>query len=53
MNDGEQKRTNAHALSGIRTPGLSVQAIKVYASECAATGTSVIGYMAVNSVFQH
>jgi hypothetical protein len=41
MNDGEQKRSNAHALSGIRTPGLSVQAIKVYASECVATGTGL------------
>jgi hypothetical protein len=27
-----------HALSGIRAHGLSVQAIKAYASDCAVTG---------------
>jgi hypothetical protein len=32
-------RTNIHALNGIQTHGLSVQAIKAYASERVATGT--------------
>jgi hypothetical protein len=31
--------TNIHALCGIRTHGLHVQAIKAYASDHAATGT--------------
>jgi 3D (Asp-Asp-Asp) domain-containing protein len=36
----EQTRTNTHALSGIRTHGLRVQANKAYASDSTATGTS-------------
>jgi hypothetical protein len=39
-NDDEQMRTNIHALSGIWTHGLSIQVIKAYASDRAATGTS-------------
>jgi hypothetical protein len=31
--DDEYMRTNIHVLSGIRTHGLSVQAIKAYASD--------------------
>jgi hypothetical protein len=34
-------RTNIHALSGILTNGLSVQAIKTYASEGTTTGTGL------------
>jgi hypothetical protein len=34
-------RTNVHALSGIQTHGLSVQVIKAYASDRAATGTGI------------
>jgi hypothetical protein len=34
--DYEQTRTNIHTLTGIRTKGLSVQAIKAYASDLAA-----------------
>jgi hypothetical protein len=37
--DDEQTRANIHALSGIRTHGLSVQAINAYTSDRAATGT--------------
>jgi hypothetical protein len=37
--DDDQTKTNIHALSGIRTHGLSVQAIKAYSSDRAATGT--------------
>jgi hypothetical protein len=37
--DDEHARTNIHALSAIRTHGLSVQAIKAYVSDRAATGT--------------
>jgi hypothetical protein len=36
-NNYEQTRTNIHALSGIRTHGLSVEEIKAYASAHAAT----------------
>jgi hypothetical protein len=39
VNDDEQTKTNIHALSGIRTHSTSVQAIKAYASDRAATGT--------------
>jgi hypothetical protein len=40
MNDDDKEtRTNIHALIGIRTQGLSVDAIETYASERAATGT--------------
>jgi len=35
-------RTNIHALSRIRTHGLSIQVIKAYASDHATTGTSDI-----------
>jgi hypothetical protein len=35
----EQTKTNIHALSGIRTLGLSIQAIKAYSSHHAATET--------------
>jgi hypothetical protein len=35
----EQMRTNIHALCGIRTHGLNIQAIKPYASDRAASGT--------------
>jgi hypothetical protein len=35
----ESTRTNIHDLSGIRTHGLSVRAIKTYGSDRAATGT--------------
>jgi hypothetical protein len=41
VNDHEQKRTNIRALSGIRTHGFSVQAIKAYASDREATGTGI------------
>jgi hypothetical protein len=34
--DDGQNRTNIHALSGIQTHGLNVQAIKAYASDLAA-----------------
>jgi hypothetical protein len=38
--DGDdQTRTNIHALSGIRSHGLSIQAMKTYASDSVATGT--------------
>jgi hypothetical protein len=41
VNDNdEQMRTNIHSLSGIWTHGLSVQAIKDYISDHAATGNS-------------
>jgi len=33
VNDDKYTRTNIHALSGVRTHGLSVQAIKAYASD--------------------
>jgi hypothetical protein len=46
MND-EQTRTNIHALSGIQTHGLSVQANRTYASDRAATGT-VFGFKWLN-----
>jgi hypothetical protein len=36
--DDEQTRANIHALSGIRTHDLSVQAIKAYASDSVVTG---------------
>jgi hypothetical protein len=39
--DDEQTRTNIHALSGIRTHGLSVKAIKAYASDRTVTGTGM------------
>jgi hypothetical protein len=42
MNDDDdyyQTRTNIHALSGIWTHGISVQAIKAYTSDRADTGT--------------
>jgi hypothetical protein len=38
--DDEWTRINIHALSGIWTRGLSVQAIKAYTLDRAATGTS-------------
>jgi len=38
--DDESTRTNAHALSGIQTHILSVQAINSYASYRTITGTS-------------
>jgi hypothetical protein len=37
--DDDYTRTNIHALTGIRTDGLSGQAIKAYATDRAATGT--------------
>jgi hypothetical protein len=40
VNDDEQTRTKIRALSKIRTHGLSVQALKAYASDCAATETN-------------
>jgi hypothetical protein len=40
----EQTRTNIHALSGIQTHGLSIQAIKAYASDRAAIGTGRAQY---------
>jgi hypothetical protein len=44
-NDGdEQTRTNIHALSGIQTHSLSIQAIKAYASDRAAIGTGRAQY---------
>jgi hypothetical protein len=39
VNDDEYTRTNIHAISGIRIHGLSVQAIKAYASDRAVSGT--------------
>jgi hypothetical protein len=36
--DVEQTKINIYALSGIRTYGLRIQAIKAYASDSAATG---------------
>jgi hypothetical protein len=39
--DDERTRTNIHALSGIRTHGLSVKAIKAYASDRTITGTGM------------
>jgi hypothetical protein len=47
MYDDEQTRTNTHALSGIRTHGLSAQTIKAYASHRAATG---VGYLCYGEV---
>jgi hypothetical protein len=38
--DDEQMRIDNHALSGIRNNGLSIQAIKAYTPDCAATGSS-------------
>jgi hypothetical protein len=38
--DDDQMKTNIHALSRIWTHGLSVQAIKTYDSDCAATRIS-------------
>jgi hypothetical protein len=46
--DDEQKRTNIHALQRIATHGLSVQAIKAYASDCTATET---GHTLFNAFF--
>jgi hypothetical protein len=40
VND-EQTRTNIHALGGIRTHGLSVKAMKAYASDGAANKTGI------------
>jgi hypothetical protein len=40
-------RTNIHALSGIRTHGLSVQVIKAYAKDNAATGSRMMMYALV------
>jgi hypothetical protein len=40
VKDHEQMKANIHALSGIQTHGLSVQAIKAYDSDHTATGTS-------------
>jgi hypothetical protein len=37
--DDELMRTNIHALRRIPTHGLSMQAIKAYTSDCAATET--------------
>jgi hypothetical protein len=37
----DQMKTNSHALNGIQTHGINVQVIKVYTSECMATGTSL------------
>jgi hypothetical protein len=34
-----KKRTNIHALNGIRTHNISVQAVEAYAWDSAATGT--------------
>jgi hypothetical protein len=42
--DDEWTRTSIYALSGIRTHDLSLQAIKAYASDLAATGTGRIIY---------
>jgi len=40
VNNDNEQTTNIHAFpSGIQTHGLSIQAIKVYASDRAATGT--------------
>jgi hypothetical protein len=38
-NDDEWTKKNTHALGGFRTHGLSIWAIKAYASDCMATGT--------------
>jgi hypothetical protein len=40
-----KRETNIHALSGIWTHDFSVQAIKVWASERAATGTVCVGQL--------
>jgi hypothetical protein len=42
MNDDKYTTTNIHTSSGIRTHGLSVQAIKAYQSDRAVTGASLI-----------
>jgi hypothetical protein len=47
--DDEHTKANIHALIGIRTHGVSVQAIKAYASDCKATWT---GYALVKNVYQ-
>jgi hypothetical protein len=42
FDDREKTWTNIHALSRIQTHGLSVQAIKAYVSDHAATVTGII-----------
>jgi hypothetical protein len=44
--------TNTHALSGIRTHGLSLQTINVYASDRAATGTSMHACIEIDRRFR-
>jgi hypothetical protein len=39
--DDEQTRTNIHALRGIRRDKLSIEAVKTYASDHAATETDL------------
>jgi hypothetical protein len=39
--DDEETKINIHALSGIRTHGLSLLAVKIHASDSAATGTGI------------
>jgi hypothetical protein len=56
LNDDELTRINIHALSGIRTHSLSIQAIKNYATDLAATGTGPPDKdisCVVNAVFQY
>jgi hypothetical protein len=42
VNYDEQTKININSLCGIRTNGLSAQAIKAYASDHAATGTDFL-----------
>jgi hypothetical protein len=44
---------NIHDLSEIRTHDFSVQALKAYASENAATGTGAIWFFAINLTCQY
>jgi hypothetical protein len=49
VNDDEQTTRNAHALSGIRTHGHSVQAINAYASDGAATHTFLLNIIQIDN----
>jgi hypothetical protein len=42
--DDVQMRSSIHDLSGIRTHGISVQAIKAYTSDRAAAATGITKY---------
>jgi hypothetical protein len=53
VNDDKQTRTIIHAFSGIRTHGLSIQAIKAYAQAARPLGPALLEKLPVTQLVQN